>query len=76
MKKPICFFILLFLCITSSAHYYSHRTTGNVKDASNNPIVGAVIKEDGVPLNSTITDIDGIIYLMLVMSIVFLYARV
>lgn len=59
MKKSICLFILLFSCIVCVAQNYPYLTTGNVCDTSHQPILGAVIKEVGPMINSTITDING-----------------
>ena len=60
MKKTICCFIFLFSCLTCClAQNYHYRTTGNVRDTSHHPISGAVVREVGVWLNATITDING-----------------
>ena len=49
-------FTALFTCIVTSLS--AQTITGNVKDSSGEPILGATIMETGTK-NGTVTDIDG-----------------
>lgn len=59
MKNMRFLLLLLFAAISLSVSAQTITVTGNVKDTSGEPIIGASIVEKGSTSNGTITDLDG-----------------
>lgn len=59
MKRRIYLFLTLFLLTAICASAQTTTASGVVMDEASQPIIGATIREKGVPTNGTTTNTDG-----------------
>lgn len=59
VKNMRSWLLLLFATMSLSLSAQTITVTGNVKDTTGEPIIGASIVEKGNTTNGTITDLDG-----------------
>lgn len=59
VKNMRALLLMLFAALSLSVSAQTVSITGNVKDATGEPIIGASVVEKGNATNGTITDLDG-----------------
>ena len=59
VKNMRALLLMLFAALSLSVSAQTVSITGNVKDATGEPIIGASVEEKGNATNGTITDLDG-----------------
>lgn len=57
MKRLIIIFLMLLPVLSLSAQTF--KVSGSVKDSEGNPVIGAVVMQEGNEKSGTVTDLDG-----------------